>query len=56
MFFSFLTCSAHKFHYGCSNVHDEGESSENPRKNTESPDPAISVVESATDLAAKLER
>ncbi|CAD6256546.1 unnamed protein product [Miscanthus lutarioriparius] len=33
----------------------KGESSENPRKNTESPDPAISVVESETDLAAKLE-
>jgi hypothetical protein len=56
MSFSSLTCSAHKFDYGCSNVHDRGDSSENLRKNTESPDPTISAVHTETDLAAKVER
>ncbi|OQU83778.1 hypothetical protein SORBI_3005G172800 [Sorghum bicolor] len=38
-----------------SNVHDRGDSSENLRKNTESPDPTISAVHTETDLAAKVE-
>lgn len=52
MSFCFLTGSTHKFDCCCSNVHIKGESYEN--LNPESLDPAISVPESETDLAANL--